>query len=66
MTFYGCEHSLFYPYDSFLIINILFYAQSAFYPDRFVLMHSLWFSEFLAELSIKFSSDAILRLSGVL
>ena len=26
----GYEHSLFYPYDSFFLINILFYAQSAF------------------------------------
>ena len=32
MTFYGYEHSVFYPCDSFFIINILFYPQSAFYP----------------------------------
>ena len=24
MTFYGCEHSVFYPYDSFFIINFYF------------------------------------------
>ena len=32
----------------------------------FVLIRSLWLSEFLAEFSIKLSSNAILRLSGVL
>ena len=32
VTFYGCKHSLFYPYDSFFIINILFYPQLHFTP----------------------------------
>ena len=32
MSFYRYENSLFYPFDSNFIINILFYPQSAFYP----------------------------------